>query len=133
MIEQTSSKTHSELEKLEGEKCICIESYRRNHEPVRTPVWFVIDRGHLYVRTGGKTGKVKRIRGNSRVRIAACSFSGKLKGDWIDASASIGTEDEERSAFTLLPKKYGLQYRLTRFLQRLFGGKGVPVVLRITL
>ena len=93
----------------------------------------MIDQGNLFVRTGRKTGKVKRIRGNSRIRIAPCSFRGKLKGEWIEASATIGTEEEKQNAFTLLPKKYGLQYRLTRLVQRLFGGKADPLVLRITI
>ena len=32
----------SNLEEIESEKCISLETYRKNNEPVRTPVWFVI-------------------------------------------------------------------------------------------
>src|SRR5689334_18846042 len=65
------------LSRFEGENVISLETYRRNGEPVRTPVWFLKENGILYVHTGDNTGKVKRIRRNPKVRVAPSHFRGK--------------------------------------------------------
>ncbi|HLM78904.1 MAG TPA: hypothetical protein VK361_11005 [Rubrobacteraceae bacterium] len=39
-----------------------METYRRNGEGGRTPLWFVAEDGVLYTETLSKTGKVKRLR-----------------------------------------------------------------------
>ena len=58
------------LDEIDSEKCISIETYRKNNEPVKTPVWFVIKNNLIYVLTRDKTGKIKRLRNNQKVKIA---------------------------------------------------------------
>ncbi|MGH3089522.1 MAG: hypothetical protein ACRDSJ_19715 [Rubrobacteraceae bacterium] len=58
------------MEAFAGRKCINLETYRKNGEGARTPLWLAEEGGSLYVRTFEKTGKVKRLRRGSRARVA---------------------------------------------------------------
>ncbi len=109
------------LEEIESEKCISLETYRKNNPPVRTPVWFVIKDDLIYVVTRDQTGKVKRLRNNQQVKIATCNFKGKIKGQWISGTAKILTEDETKDAVKWREKKYGLMAKIAKFLSK---GKG---------
>jgi hypothetical protein len=111
----------SNLEEIESEKCISLETYRKNNEPVKTPVWFVIKDDLIYVVTRDQTGKVKRLRNNQQVKIATCNFKGKIKGQWISGTAKILTEDETKEAVKWREKKYGLMAKIAKFLSK---GKG---------
>jgi hypothetical protein len=111
----------SNLEEIESEKCISLETYRKNNEPIRTPVWFVIKDDLIYVVTRDQTGKVKRLRNNQQVKIATCNFKGKIKGQWISGTAKILTEDETKEAVKWREKKYGLMAKIAKFLSK---GKG---------
>jgi uncharacterized protein len=99
-------------------KYISLESFRRNGQGVATPVWFAEERGILYIYSEAEAGKVKRIRNNLRVRVAPCDVRGRLKGDWVEATARILEGDEARHADDLLNAKYGFQKRLLGFLSR---------------
>ena len=101
------------LAQFEGQKYLNIETYRKTGEPVRTPVWFVIDDGLLYVRTAVTTGKFKRVRNNPAVKVAPCNFRGVVKGDWVSAEASVAPAAETDKAYRLLRKKYGILYALS--------------------
>ena len=109
------------LEKLESEKCISLETFRKNNQPVRTPVWFVIKNDLIFVVTRDQTGKVKRLRNNLQVKIATCNFKGKIKGEWISGTAKILTEEETQEAVKWRDKKYGLMAKIAKFLSK---GKG---------
>ncbi len=111
----------SNLEEIESEKCISLETYRKNNEPVKTPVWFVIKDDLIYVVTRDQTGKVKRLRNNQQVKIATCNFKGKIKGQWISGTTKILTEDETKDAVKWREKKYGLMAKIAKFLSK---GKG---------
>ncbi|MCS6772745.1 MAG: PPOX class F420-dependent oxidoreductase [Anaerolineae bacterium] len=102
----------STLKALRNETYVNLETYRKNGKAVPTPVWFVEQDGVLYVRTVANSGKVKRVRNNPRVRVAACDVRGKLKGDWLPAQAVIASSDEAERANALLNQKYGLLKRL---------------------
>ena len=94
------------LASFDGEKYISIESFKKNGEGVKTPVWFVLHNGVFYVYTEADSWKVKRIRNNPRVRVAVCNVRGAVKGPWLDATGSIIEGDERRAADTLLDRKY---------------------------
>jgi len=94
---------------FDGEKYISIESFKKNGDGVKTPVWFVLHNGVFYVYTEADSWKVKRIRNNPRVRVAACNVRGTVKGPWLEATASIIEGDERRTADKLLDRKYFLK------------------------
>ena len=98
-----------------GQNFISLESFRKNGRGVAVPVWFAEENGILYVYSEAASGKVKRIRNNPRVRVAPCDMRGRLKGDWVEATARILQGDEARHADDLLNAKYGWQKRLIGF------------------
>jgi PPOX class probable F420-dependent enzyme len=115
-----------------GEKYITLETYRKNGQGVRTPVWFVeseVD-SILYVRTSEDTGKYKRIRNNPSVQIAPCDMRGGIKGNWVKGEARITSEDEKLKAFKMLEKKYGMIYKMTRMFMS--GKNYVVIAIRVT-
>jgi PPOX class probable F420-dependent enzyme len=97
------------LAQVGDQKYISLETFKKNGQGVKTPVWFVLHNDALYVYTEADSWKVKRIRNNPRVRVAACTVRGKEKGPWIDATASIIEGDERLAADRLLDRKYFLK------------------------
>ena len=100
------------LEELTKHKYINLETYKKSGQPVRTPVWFMIDNNLVYVVTSANTGKAKRLRNNPSMRIVPSGYNGELKGEWIDGRARFAEGSEAERAIQLRKKKYGLQARL---------------------
>jgi len=97
------------LEQFKKQKYLNLETFRRNGESMKTPVWFVQDDETLYVQTMANSGKVKRIRHNGSVNITPCMMDGTPIGSWIPANAREVTVTEiARKVNRLLEKKYGL-------------------------
>jgi len=114
-----------------GEKYINLESYRKNGQAVATPVWFAEGEGLIYVYSLADAYKVKRIRNNPKVRVAACDFRGGLKGSWLEARARIITGDEEGRADALLDQKYGLMRKIGGFFTKLRGQRRAFIVIEV--
>jgi PPOX class probable F420-dependent enzyme len=98
---------------------ISLETYRKTGAPVLTTVWVVEDAGTVYVRTGAKSGKIKRIRRNPHVRIVPTSLRGKTLGEWEDGVARFVEPEQSGRVKELFRKKYGLQIRLLGWLARI--------------
>ena len=102
----------NKLEQFLDQKYINLETYKKDGTPIRTPVWFVIDKNLIYVITRESTGKVKRLRNNQNVRIVPCSFKGEPKNEWMKGAAEKITGDEADKVIKLRKKKYGMFVRL---------------------
>lgn len=97
-----------------GQKYLNLETFKKSGDAVKTPVWFAADpsarldsnEAKLYVYTVGVSGKVKRIRNNSKVKIAPCNMRGDVQGDWVSARAEIVSGAEAAHGMQLLNKKY---------------------------
>ncbi|MEO7331830.1 MAG: PPOX class F420-dependent oxidoreductase [Minicystis sp.] len=115
------------------ERYVNIESFKKDGGGVKTPVWFADLDGKLVVVTDGTSYKVKRIRRNPKVRLAACDVRGKVHGEWIDGSAVI-MDDAPRAAraHQALRAKYGLQVSVLDFFSTIFGRKKRRAYLEIT-
>jgi hypothetical protein len=100
------------LAQLADHKYINLETYKKNQQSVRTPVWFVIDNEQIFVATRQDTGKVKRIKNNHAVRIMPCGMRGEPKGEWISGVARFADESETKTAVSLRNKKYGIRAKL---------------------
>lgn len=96
------------LDVFKGEKYLCLETYRKNGQAVKTPVWFVIFNGVVYIVTDSASGKVKRLQNNKFVQIVPSNFKGKPKGEWVKGIAFFGNESELNQTISLRNKKYGL-------------------------
>jgi len=106
------------LAQFGGQKYMSLETFKKNGQGVKTPVWFVVHNDALYVYTEANSWKVKRIRNNPRVRVAVCNIRGDVKGAWFDATASIVEGDERLAADKLLDRKYFLKV-IFNFLSRI--------------
>jgi len=120
----------SDIEDLQSQKYISLETYKKNNQPVRTPVWFVIQNDLIHVITREGTGKVKRIKNNPQVKFATCTFGGKPTGEWFSGYTSKVTGEESEKAIKLRKKKYGFMANIAQFASR---GKGNLVVFSIKL
>ena len=101
------------LEQFSKQKYINLETYKRDNTPVKTPVWFVIDKGLVYIITRESTGKVKRLKNNQNVRVVPCSFKGEIKNEWVNGKAQMVTGSEADNIIKLRKKKYGFAVRLS--------------------
>jgi uncharacterized protein len=101
------------LEQFNRKQYLNLETFRKNGEGMKTPVWFTQDGKRLYISTEANSGKVKRIRNNGRVNVAACKMDGKLIGAWVAAQACEITDPETiTKANRMLDKKYGLMKKI---------------------
>jgi uncharacterized protein len=110
--------TSSEV--LEGHKTILLETRKRNGTWVATPVSLVARDGRLFFRTYRQSGKAKRLRNFSEIRVTPCTFLGKPRGDAVDGRAHL--LDERQSAMTR---------RLLRHRHPILHGVLVPIVHRV--
>jgi hypothetical protein len=117
-----------------GQKYLNLETFKKSGDGVKTPVWFAAEpsakldsnEAKLYIYTIGVSGKVKRIRNNSRVRIAPCTMRGEVRGEWVDARAEIVTGGEAEYGTALLNKKYFPWKQLLAFFAK-FSRRGRTV------
>jgi len=124
----------SSLDNLAKSRYVNLETYRKNGTGVQTPVWVAREDDDLVVFTNGESYKVKRLRRNPKLRIAACGVRGALKGPWHDATARLVDDPgEKRSAIQAIRKKYGWQMSLTELGARLGGTKKNWAVIAIRL
>ncbi|MCI0353991.1 MAG: PPOX class F420-dependent oxidoreductase [Acidobacteria bacterium] len=107
------------LAQFAGSTYLNLETYRRNGDAVRTPVWFAEDGGVFYIYSLADAGKIKRIRHNPHVRIAPCSFNGTLLGTWVEVTARILDGKAATRADELLDQKYGWQRKLGNLWHRI--------------
>jgi PPOX class probable F420-dependent enzyme len=117
-------------DQIKSEKYISLETYRKNNQAVRTPVWFVIKNDLIIIVTRDQTGKIKRLRNNQKVKIATCSIKGKTSMSMIPGTAQILTEDETAKAVRLRDKKYGIFSKVAKFLTK---GKGNLVAVSVKI
>jgi PPOX class probable F420-dependent enzyme len=122
-----------EIEVLEGGNYMSLATRRKSGEFVNTPVWFAPDGDSYYVFSAGNAGKVKRLRNFSEARVAACTISGALTGDWIDASAEVlSSERDCAAALAALRRKYGLQMCVADAFSKLSGKMARRAYIRVT-
>jgi PPOX class probable F420-dependent enzyme len=117
-----SVKLSSMLEGFVHQKTILLTTYRRNGDSVATPVNIAVERDRAFIRTYDKSGKAKRIRNNTIVQIAPCTFRGKTTGAPIRLKGRLLDDNEAALASRLINRKYrilqGLVVPLLHWLQR---------------
>ena len=113
---------------------VLLTTYRRSGIGVATPVWAARNGDALVVTTSDRSGKVKRLRNSPKVTVQACGPTGKPKRGSVPVGgrAEILVGRAANAAAAPLRTKYGIQYKLGRAAERLFGERGHVVILRIT-
>lgn len=91
---------------IRGQKYVSLTSFRKNGNPVTTPVWFGEEDNRLFIMTRSDSGKYKRIRNNPKVRVAPCTIRGVTTGPLLDAIARILPPEEHPHARKTINRKY---------------------------
>ena len=112
---------------------VALTTFRRNGEPVPTPVWIAVDGDALVVTTPVTSGKVKRLRRDPRVEMRPCSRRGTVSegAPLVTGVAEVVAPDDASSR--ALRTKYGWRYRLITTVEKLVNRRSRErVILRIT-
>lgn len=121
---------------LGQETYVSLETFRKNGEGVKTPVWIAQDGAddRLYIYTNRTSWKVKRIRRDPKVRLAPCTAAGRVTGDWQEAEARmLDGGDEQEQGFDAVIAKYGWQMRSALLLSRFSGRYADRTIIEIRL
>jgi hypothetical protein len=107
----------SDFSRFRKEEFLSLETYRKNGQTIKSPMWFAQDNDALYLWTMADTSKVKRIRNNPNVNIAPCKRMGAVTGEWMTAHATIDDSPiVVAQVEAMLLKKIGLFFRIFRFI-----------------
>ena len=119
---------------FDGEWYISLVTFKRDGSEVPTPVWFAQLDGLLYAFSEAKAGKIKRLRNSSRARVAVCSVRGTVRGDWVEAVASV-VDDKALTdrVYAALRSKYGWQMAVANFFSTLSGRINQRAVIQIEI
>ncbi|WP_326725829.1 PPOX class F420-dependent oxidoreductase [Streptomyces sp. NBC_00243] len=110
------------LDRIGKGKHVSLTTFRRNGQPVSTPVGGLVHDGTLYALTAPDTGKVKRIRNTPQVTIAPCDMKGAVPAGVPTVSATARLLDPAETARVQeMMKRRFLMYRLVRLLDRALG------------
>jgi PPOX class probable F420-dependent enzyme len=114
------------------EDYVSLATFRKDGREVRTPVWIAGGDGGVWLYTKIDSGKAKRIRRNPRVRVASSDIRGKVRGDWMDATARIVQDAAKREqGIRAFVEKYGWQMRLAILVARLSGSFDERVIIEL--
>jgi len=116
------------------EEYISLETFKRNGDGVKTPVWCAPLDDEIVIFTEAEAFKVKRLKRNAHICAAACNVSGSVRGEWQDGTGRIVTDPAEESrAYAALLAKYGWKMKITNFFSTLTGRINGRAVLAIKL
>ncbi len=99
------------FDRFAEERNVLLTTFRRDGTPVGTPVHIAVVGSIAYIRTFDPSGKLKRIRRNHDVEIAACTIRGRVTGPAMRATARILDGEESAGAGRALADKYPLLQR----------------------
>ncbi len=110
---------------------VLLTTFTKDGRPKPTPIWIARDGDRALVITEKNSWKVKRIRNTPRVTLAVCDMKGKVKGDTIEAVATVLDDAETDHVYQAINKRYGIVGRVFTFFSKLRGGAGRTVGLEI--
>jgi PPOX class probable F420-dependent enzyme len=119
---------------LDHERYINLETFKKDGNGVKTPVWAAPLDGKLVIFTAGESYKVKRVRRNPKARAAACDVRGRVRGDWLEGTCRVVEDADTQSRIhDALRKKYGWQMAIGDFFATISGRKSKRAYLELTL
>jgi uncharacterized protein len=120
------------LQQFEQQNFLNLETFRKNGQAVKTPVWFVREGDTLLVWTQADSGKAKRIRRDGKVRVTPSTAAGEPVGEWVNATASADeSPDAVKHVSEIFRKKYGVQFKMFGLLGKARGAKYTAVKILI--
>lgn len=122
------------VDALERGSYMSFATRKKSGDFVATPVWFAPEDGSYYVFSAGDAGKVKRLRNFSESRVAPCTVSGRVTGDWIDTRAYLLDDpSDQATALRALRRKYGLQMAIGDIFSKITGKMGRRAYIRVDI
>lgn len=102
---------------------VSLTTFTKDGRPKPTPIWIAPDGDRALVITGKDSWKVKRIRNTPRVTLAVCDRSGNVKGEAVEAVASILDDSQQiERVYDAIGNRYGLLGKVFNFFSKLRGG-----------
>jgi PPOX class probable F420-dependent enzyme len=110
---------------------VSLTTFTKDGRPKPTAIWIARDGDRALVITEKNAWKVKRIRNTPRVTLAVCDRRGNVKGEAVEAVATVLDDSETESVYQAIIKRYGLVGRIFNLFSKLRGGNGRTVGLEI--
>ena len=110
---------------------VLLTTFTKDGRPKPTPIWIARDGERALVITEKNSWKVKRIRNTPRVTLAVCDMRGKVKGETIEARATVLDESETERVYQAINQRYGIVGRVFNFFSKLRGGAKRTIGLEI--
>jgi PPOX class probable F420-dependent enzyme len=114
-----AANTFSEVTKA---KYVLLTTFTKDGRPKPTPIWIAADGDRALVITEKNAWKVKRIRNTPRVTLAVCDMRGNVKGEAIEAVASVMDDSQTESVYQAINRRYGIVGQIFNFFSKLRGG-----------
>ena len=110
---------------------VLLTTFTKDGRPKPTPIWIARDGDRALVITEKNSWKVKRIRNTPRVTLAVCDMRGNVKGETIEARATVLDESETETVYQAINQRYGIVGRVFNFFSKLRGGAKRTIGLEI--
>jgi uncharacterized protein len=121
---------------LAAEKFVSLTTFKKDGGAVAAPMWIGRDGDQLFFWTPVDSWKAKRAKNNPRVMLVPCSRSGKVRdgAQPVHGVAEVITEPATVQRLAgVIRRKYGLEFILVTFVERLLRGAQPRLILRIAL
>jgi uncharacterized protein len=110
---------------------VLLTTFTKDGRPKPTPIWVAPNDDQLLAITGADSWKVKRVRNNPQVTLAACNLRGKPTSESVQAVATVLDESETADAHRAIVKRYGLIGQMFNLYNRLRGNHLTDVGIEI--
>jgi len=101
---------------------VSLTTFTKDGRPKPTAIWVAPDGDRALVITGKDSWKVKRIRNTPRVTLAVCDRAGKVKGEPVEAVATVLDDSQTEQVYQAIGKRYGVIGHVFNFFSKLRGG-----------
>jgi PPOX class probable F420-dependent enzyme len=115
---------YSPVMALSDEKYIRVTTFKKDGTEVASPTWVVpLEGGTFGFYTSSTSGKVKRLKNNSKVLVQPCDARGKVKAGTtpVEGTAVVVEGPQRDIVYDKVVAKYGFMTKVTRFLAKIGG------------
>lgn len=123
---------------IADERYMRFTNFRKSGDAVSTPVWVAPFGDEIVFSSAPNAGKVKRLRNDPRVEVAASDMRGRVAAgtDVVAGTARLLPDDEHHAAEQVLARKYGWQWKglkIGQTLKRAIGRDPGEAYIAVTL
>lgn len=112
-------------------KYVLLTTFTKDGRPKPTPIWIAPEGDRALVITEKNSWKVKRIRNTPRVTLAVCDMKGNVKGEPVEAVATVLDDAQTELVYQAIGKRYGVIGHVFNFFSKLRGGSKRTVGLEL--